>query len=91
MLSAISSQYCMAYSPRRKARTPKNSAAITAMPSRRSVIWLKAVKASDSGDSSWSRVRAPLRPLDGAKAASIVSAVAGFRAAAAEARAVSAA
>ncbi|MCC7045276.1 MAG: dihydrodipicolinate synthase family protein [Alphaproteobacteria bacterium] len=52
---------------------------------------LKAVKASDKGDASWSRVRAPLRPLDGAKAASIVSAVAGFRAAAVEARAVSAA
>lgn len=52
---------------------------------------LKAVKASDSADQAWTRVRAPLRPLDGAKAASIVSSVAGFRASAAEARAVSAA
>jgi 4-hydroxy-tetrahydrodipicolinate synthase len=52
---------------------------------------LKAVKASDTGDQGWNRVRAPLRPLDAAAAAKIVSAVAGFRAAMAESRAVSAA
>lgn len=40
---------------------------------------LKAVKASDTGDQSWNRVRAPLHNL-GWKAAEIVSAIAGFRA-----------
>ncbi|MBL8705139.1 MAG: dihydrodipicolinate synthase family protein [Rhodospirillales bacterium] len=42
---------------------------------------LKAVKASDTGDQGWNRVRAPLRVLPQGKAAEIVSAVAGFRAA----------
>lgn len=41
---------------------------------------LKAVKASDTGDQSWNRVRAPLHNLPAGKAAEIVSAIAGFRA-----------
>lgn len=56
---------------------------------------MKAVKAADTGEQGWLRVRAPLRPLDAAMGASIVSAVAGFRAstvaAAGRAQAVSAA
>ncbi len=42
---------------------------------------LKAVKAADTGDQGWNRVRAPLHNLPQAKAAEIVSAIAGFRAA----------
>lgn len=42
---------------------------------------LKAVKASDTGEQGWNRVRPTLRSLDSAAAASIIGAVAGFRAA----------
>jgi 4-hydroxy-tetrahydrodipicolinate synthase len=52
---------------------------------------MKAVKASDTGDQGWQRVRAPLRSLDPATAASIVSAVVGFRASIDQGKTVSAA
>jgi 4-hydroxy-tetrahydrodipicolinate synthase len=53
---------------------------------------MKAVKAADTGEQAWHRVRAPLCMLDATAAASIVSAVAGFRASIdVRARAVSAA